>query len=249
MVHKLAIPSQHQTVDLVQNHVISWHHQCKSCCWPALINRWCNQCHQCASGKKQGRSWVRKCHHFSAPHSQCATNTWSWPSCHEVGYNRHLLNLPRGMRFYSYQDGDDAKDGDICSIWWFSIDKSEVQDVAAPKDSDQHGDPTDQFKLFPPCWLQWSGNWHVCVSNTTLHPEDLHIVCCLIEHSLLPHIDCVIDHHKHMFVMHNIAHLCCKGHLDDIYWHSFFSITLSLQLWKKTTQIWYWDSLIVVLQL
>jgi hypothetical protein len=48
------------------------------------------------------------------------------------------------------------------------------------------------------------------------HPEDLHLVCHLIEHSLLPHINCMIDHHKHMFVMHNIAHLLCKGHLDDI---------------------------------
>jgi hypothetical protein len=48
------------------------------------------------------------------------------------------------------------------------------------------------------------------------HPEDLRLVCCLIEHSLLLHIDRVIDHYKHMFVMHNIAHLLCKGHLDDI---------------------------------
>jgi hypothetical protein len=48
------------------------------------------------------------------------------------------------------------------------------------------------------------------------HPEDLHLVCHLIEHSLLHHIDRVIDHHEHLFVMHNIAHLLCKGHLDDI---------------------------------
>jgi hypothetical protein len=48
------------------------------------------------------------------------------------------------------------------------------------------------------------------------HPDDLHLVCHLIEHSFLLHIDCVIDHHEHMFVMHNIAHLLCKGHLDDI---------------------------------
>ncbi len=48
------------------------------------------------------------------------------------------------------------------------------------------------------------------------HPEDLCLVCRLIERSLLPHIDRVIDHHKHMFVMHTIAHLFCKGHLDDI---------------------------------
>ncbi len=48
------------------------------------------------------------------------------------------------------------------------------------------------------------------------HPDDLHLICRLIEHSLLPYIDCVIDHHKHKFVMHNIAHLLCKGHLDDI---------------------------------
>ncbi len=46
------------------------------------------------------------------------------------------------------------------------------------------------------------------------HPEDLRLVCRLIEHSLLPHIDRVIDHHEHMFVTHNIAHLLCKGHLD-----------------------------------
>ena len=48
------------------------------------------------------------------------------------------------------------------------------------------------------------------------HPEDLQLVCRLIECSLLSHIDPLIDHHKHMFVMHNIAHLFCKGHLDDI---------------------------------
>jgi hypothetical protein len=48
------------------------------------------------------------------------------------------------------------------------------------------------------------------------HSEDLHLVCHLIERSLLPCIDCVIDHHKNMFVMHNIAHLFCKGHLYDI---------------------------------
>jgi hypothetical protein len=48
------------------------------------------------------------------------------------------------------------------------------------------------------------------------HSEDLHVVCCLIEHFLLRHIDCVIDHHEHIFAMHNIAHLFCKGHLDDI---------------------------------
>jgi hypothetical protein len=48
------------------------------------------------------------------------------------------------------------------------------------------------------------------------HLEGLHIVCHLIEPSLLPHIDCVIDHHGHMFVMHIIVHLFCKGHLDNI---------------------------------
>jgi hypothetical protein len=48
------------------------------------------------------------------------------------------------------------------------------------------------------------------------HPEDLHLVCRLIERSLLPHINCVIDHHKHMFVTHNIAYLFCKGHQDDL---------------------------------
>jgi hypothetical protein len=48
------------------------------------------------------------------------------------------------------------------------------------------------------------------------HPNDLRLVCCLIGHSLLPHINRVIDHHEHKFVTHNIAHLLCKGHLDDI---------------------------------
>ncbi len=88
-------------------------------CYPQW---WCNWCHWCASGKKQGGSWERNCHHFSSPCNQCATTMWSWPSCCEVGYNRHLLHLPRGMQIYSHWDGDDAKDGNTCSLWWFSID-------------------------------------------------------------------------------------------------------------------------------
>jgi hypothetical protein len=48
------------------------------------------------------------------------------------------------------------------------------------------------------------------------HPDDLHLICHLIEHSLLHHIKCVIDHNEHMIVTHNIAHLLCKGYLDDI---------------------------------
>ena len=40
----------------------------------------------------------------------------------------------------------------------FSIDESKIQDVAVPKDVDQHRDSTDQFKLSHPCQLQWSGN-------------------------------------------------------------------------------------------
>jgi hypothetical protein len=47
------------------------------------------------------------------------------------------------------------------------------------------------------------------------HPDDLRLVCRLLDRSLLPYIDRVIDHHKHMFVTHNIAYLLCKGHLDD----------------------------------
>jgi hypothetical protein len=48
------------------------------------------------------------------------------------------------------------------------------------------------------------------------HPDNLHLLCHLIKHSLLLNVDRVIYHHEHMFVMHNIAHLLCKGHLDDI---------------------------------
>ncbi len=61
--------------------------------------------------------------------------------------------------------------------------------------------------------------WEIDISAFPIrqsHPDDLRLVCRLIERSLLPHIDCVIDHHEHMFVMHNIAHLLCKGHMDDI---------------------------------
>ncbi len=89
--------------------------------------------------------------------------------------------------------------------------------MAAPKDDDQHRDSTDQFNLSPPP-VDCNGQ-EIDMSAFPIqqpHPEDLHLVCHLIEHSLLPHIDCVIDHHKHMFVMHNIAHLLYKGHLDDI---------------------------------
>ena len=164
MVHKLVALLQHQTAD--QHHVISWHCQCKRCHWPAILDRWCNRCHWCANGRKQGRYWARNCHPFSAPRNQCAMTTWSWPSCREVEYNRHSLHLPRGMRIYFYWDGDDGKDGNTCSLWWFSADKSKIQDMVVPKDVDWHRDSTDQFKSSPPCQLQWLGNWHVCFSNT-----------------------------------------------------------------------------------
>jgi hypothetical protein len=120
------------------------------------------------------------------------------------------------MWMYSYWDGDDGKDGNTCSSWWFSADKSKIQDVAVPKDVDQHGDSTDQFKLSPP--VDCNGQ-EINMSAFPIqwpHPDDLRLVCRLIERSLLPHIDRVIDHHEHMIVMHNIAHLLCKGHLDDI---------------------------------
>ncbi len=116
--------------------------------------------------QKTRRSQAINCHHFSAPRNQCAMATWSWPSCWEVEYDRHSLHLPRGMWIYSYWDGDYAKDGNTCSLWWFSIDESQIQEVAAPKDVDWHGDSTDQFKSSPPCQLQWTGNQHVCFSNT-----------------------------------------------------------------------------------
>ncbi len=131
-------------------------------------------------------------------------------------YDRHLLHLPREMQIYSHWDGDDAKDGNTCSLWWFSIDKSEIQDVAAPKDVDRHGDSTDQFELSPPVNCNGQEINVSAFPRRWPHPDDLRLICRLIEHSLLPHIDRVIDHHEHMFVMHNIAHLLCKGHLDDI---------------------------------
>jgi hypothetical protein len=88
--------------------------------------------------------------------------------------------------------------------------------VAAPKNVDPHGDSTDQFKSPPP--VNCNGQ-EINMSAFPIrhpHPEDLRLICHLIEHSLLPHINRVIDHHKHMFVTHNIAHLLCKGHLNDI---------------------------------
>jgi hypothetical protein len=88
--------------------------------------------------------------------------------------------------------------------------------VIAPKDADQRGDTADQFKLSPPVNCNSQEIDMSAFPIQQPHPEDLHIVCHLIEHSLLPHIDRVIDHHEYMFVMHNIAHLFCKGCLDDI---------------------------------
>ncbi len=88
--------------------------------------------------------------------------------------------------------------------------------MAVPNDVDRHGNSTDQFKSSPP--VDYNGQ-EIDMSAFPIqqpHPDDLHLVCRLIEPSLLPHIDRVIDHHKHMFVMHNIVHLLCKGHLDDI---------------------------------
>ncbi len=53
MVHKLLAPLQHQTA-ADQYHVISWHCQYNSCDWPAILDRRCNQCNWCASGKNKG---------------------------------------------------------------------------------------------------------------------------------------------------------------------------------------------------
>jgi hypothetical protein len=64
------------------------------------------------------------------------------------------------------------------------------------------------------------------------HLEDLRLVCHLIEHSSLPHIDRVIDHNEHMFVMHNIADLFCNGHLDNI-WALLLFHHLKLATLKK----------------
>ncbi len=146
-----------------QHHVISWPRQCNCCHWP---DRWCKQCHWCASGIKPIWFQARNCNPFSASRNQSATTACSWLSCREVEYHRHLLPSPRGMWINSYWDGD-SEDGHTCSLWRFSTYKSKIQDVAAPKDVDQHGDSTDQYKLSPPCQLQWSGNRHVCFSNTT----------------------------------------------------------------------------------
>jgi hypothetical protein len=101
--------------------------------------------------------------------------------------------------------------------------------VAAPKDVDQHGDSTDQYKSSP---LVDCNGREIDLSAFPIqrpHPNDLHLICRLIEHSLLPHIDCVIDHQEHKFVTHNIAHLLCKGHLDVV------SALLSFHHIKLTT--------------
>ena len=47
-------------------------------------------------------------------------------------------------------------------------------------------------------------------------PDDLRIVCRLIERHLLPDIKRVIARHHNMFVMHNVADQQCKIHLDNI---------------------------------
>ncbi len=93
-----------------------------------------------------------------------------------------------------------------------------IQDVAAPNNVYQHGDSTDKFNTPPPppvdCNCQKINMSAFPIQQP--HLEDLRLVCHLIEHSFLPCIDCVIDHHEHLFVTHKIAHLLCKGHLDDI---------------------------------
>ncbi len=151
------------------------------------------------------------------------------------------------MQIYSYWDGDDGKDGNTCSLWWFSADKSKIQDVAVPKDVDQHGDSTDQFKLSPPCQLQWSGNWHVCFSNTTTSSRWF-APCLPFDWAFSSASYQSCDWSPRSYICN--AQYCSPSFVKVtwmIYWHSFYFITLSLQLWNKTTQIWYWDSLIVVL--
>ncbi len=102
----------------------------------------------------------------------------------------------------------------------------------------------------PPCRLQWSGNQHVCFSNTTTSskrfapplPFDWAFSSAsywLCDWSPLTYV-CNAQYFSPSFFV-KVTWM--------IYWHSFYFITLSLQLWKKITQNWYWDSLIVVLYL
>jgi hypothetical protein len=48
------------------------------------------------------------------------------------------------------------------------------------------------------------------------HTRNLHVVCCLVECRLLPHIDRVIIDQDDMFIVHYLACQLCKGHLDNI---------------------------------
>ncbi len=165
MVHKLVAPLQHQTADY--HHDISWHHQCESCYWPAILDRWCNQCHWCASGKNKGdleqeiiiisqlhvinAQWLRDLDRLAVRWNTTDIRSICQEECKSILIEMEMMQ----------------KMGTPVPYSGFSIDKSEIQDVAAPKDVDWHGDSTAQFKSSNPCWLQWSGNQHVCFSNTT----------------------------------------------------------------------------------
>ncbi len=175
MVHKQSTPSQHQAAELDQNHIISWHHPRESCCWPALLVRWCNRSHWCASGKKQGRSWARNCHIFSALPNKCTTTSWSWPSCREVGYDRHLLNLPRGMWIYSFQEMQ--KMGTPIPYSGFPWTNLKFKTWLHLKMLINTAMPLI-ISSRPPHQLQWSGNQHVCIFNTTTSSRRF-VRCCL----------------------------------------------------------------------
>jgi hypothetical protein len=101
--------------------------------------------------------------------------------------------------------------------------------MAAPKDVDRHEDSTDQFKLSPPVDYNGQEIDMYAFPIPQPHPDDMCLVCCLIEHSLLPHINRVIDHQEHMFVTTILLTFFVKV-TWMIYRHSFYFITLSLQL-------------------
>ncbi len=143
---------------MVQHHIISWHHHCKSCCWPALLDRWCNQCHWCASEKDKGDLEQEIV----------------------IISQLHIINVQGVCDLDRLAVRRDTTD--ICSICQekcesILIEMEMMQKMGTPVPYGGFPLTNLKFKMWlhlkmlidtdPPCQLQWSGSQHFCFSNTT----------------------------------------------------------------------------------
>jgi hypothetical protein len=216
MVHRLVALLQHQTAD--QHHVISWHRQCNSCYITgrlSLIDGVTNVIDvKVAKNKRDLKQEIviLSQHHVinvqqlhDLDHLAVRWNTTDICYIHQRECESVLIEMEMM-----------SKMGTPVPYGGFLLTNLQFKTWLYAKMLIDTETPLTNSNCSPPVDCNGQGINMSAFPIRQSHPDDLRLISRLIECSLLPNIDRVIDHHKNMFVTHNIAPHLCKGHLDDI---------------------------------